>query len=325
MDLSMNNKIKELQKISNILKDLSNNIIISGHKNSDLDSMCSSLALAYVLKKLNKNVKVYIEPESISKIKYFNVDNLLSDQIGFDNYTFIALDLNRISRLPNKLENCYLNANYKINIDHHNGNTTNADYVLSISGISSTCEIVYDIVKLMDIKFDKKLSELIFTGIMSDTDLFSSNVSSNTFLIISKLLENNIDNEFLIKKFYLDKTKDEMDIIMYMNNNLIKSNFNYVILDMQKEPFNKVSYAEISKKCIPVILNREDIDILMVIMNFGNKIKGEIRSKNNVDVSKLAELLTGGGHTHAAGFSNEKTINEIIEITKIYLQEEVVC
>lgn len=320
-----NNKIKELQKISNILKDLSNNIIISGHKNSDLDSMCSSLALAYVLKKLNKNVKVYIEPESISKIKYFNVDNLLSDQIEFDNYTFIALDLNRISRLPNKLENCYLNANYKINIDHHNGNTTNADYVLSINDISSTCEIVYDIVKLMNIKFDKKLSELIFTGIMSDTNLFSSNVSSNTFLIISKFLENNIDNEFLIKKFYLEKTKDEMDIIMYMNNNLIKSNFNYVILDMQKEPFNKVSYAEISKKCIPVILNREDINILMVIMNFGNKIKGEIRSKNNVDVSKLAELLTGGGHTHAAGFSNEKTINEIIEITKIYLQEEVVC
>lgn len=317
--------INNIKKISNILKDLSNNIIISGHKNSDLDSMCSSLALAYVLKKLNKNVKVYIEPESISKIKYFNVDNLLSDQIEFDNYTFIALDLNRISRLPNKLENCYLNANYKINIDHHNGNTTNADYVLSISDISSTCEIVYDIVKLMNIKFDKKLSELIFTGIMSDTVLFSSNVSSNTFLIISKLLKNNIDNEFLIKKFYLDKTKDEMDIIMYMNNNLIKSNFNYVILDMQREPFNKVSYAEISKKCIPVILNREDIDILIVIMNFGNKIKGEIRSKNNVDVSKLAELLTGGGHTHAAGFSNEKTINEIIEITKIYLQEEVVC
>ena len=91
---------------------------------------------------------------------------------------------------------------------------------------------------------------------------------------------------------------------------------------MKKEPFNKVSYSDISKNCIPIILNRQDIDILMVIMDYGNKIKGEIRSKNNVDVSILAELLTGGGHTHAAGFSNKKTVNEIITITKDYLSGE---
>ena len=54
-------------------------------------------------------------------------------------------------------------------------------------------------------------------------------------------------------------------------------------------------------------------------MKYDKKMKGELRSKNNVDVSKLAELLTGGGHTHAAGFSNKKTLNEIVDITKNYL------
>ena len=58
----------------------------------------------------------------------------------------------------------------------------------------------------------------------------------------------------------------------------------------------------------------------MVIMDYGNKIKGEIRSKNYIDVSKLAELLTGGGHANASGFSNKKSIDEIIKISKDYLR-----
>lgn len=311
-----------IEEIANILTNLSNDIIISGHKNADFDSMCSSLALAYSLKKLNKNVTVYIESESIKKIDYFKLNDLLCNQFKSNNYTFIALDINRISRLPSNIEGYYHGANYKINIDHHNGNTTNADYVLSDSAIGSTCEIIYNIINKMNIKFDKKFSELIFTGIVSDTNLFSSNVSSNTFLIVSELLKNNIDSEFLIKKFYLEKTKDEMDIIMYINNNLENLGFHLVVLDMKNELFKKVSYSDISKNCIPFILNRNDIDILMVIMDYGNKKKGEIRSKNDFDVSKLAELLTGGGHTHAAGFSNKKTIKNIVEITQKHLSGE---
>lgn len=317
-----NDKRIDTHKIADIIANTSNDIIISGHKNADFDSICSSLALTYGLKGINKNVKVFIEPESIKKMTYFDLDNLLCDKFNSNDYTFIALDLNKISRLPNNMENCYLNANIKINIDHHNGNSTNADYILSDSNASSTCEIVYGIIKEMNIKLDKKLSELIFTGIVSDTDSFSNNVSSKIFSIVSKLLKYDINPEFLIKKFYLEKTKDEMDIIMYINNNLKTSNFSYVVLDMKKELFNRVSYADISKKCIPVILNRSDIDLLMVIMDYGNKVKGEIRSKNNIDVSKLAELLTGGGHTNAAGFSNKKTIKEIIDITKKYLSGE---
>lgn len=310
---------ENIQNIVKVLKEIPEEIIISGHKNADLDSMCSSLALAYILKKIGKNVKVFIEHESIKKIEYFNLNDLLYDNVESKKYTFIALDLNRASRLPSSIENYYLKANYKINIDHHNGNDTNADFILSNFNISSTCEIIYDIITEMNIALDKKVSELLFTGIISDTNLFSNNASSKTFFIVSNLMKNDIDSEYLIKKFYLEKTKDEMDIIAYINDNLINIGFHYVILNMEEKPFNKVSYSNISKKCIPSILNREDIDILIVIMNYGNKVKGELRSKNDVDVSKLAELLTGGGHTHAAGFSNQKTVDENISIIKNYL------
>lgn len=308
-----------MNELVSVIKNISNDIVICGHKNADYDSMCSSLALAKILKKLNKNVKVYIEPNSVHKVDYFKCSDLLCDYIEFNDYTFIALDMNNILRLPEGIEKYYNNASLKINIDHHNGNTTNADYILSNPNKSSTCEMIYDLIKLLEIDLDKDISELLFTGIVSDTNLFSTGVSDKTFLAVSNLMSKRINNEFIVKKFYLEKTKEELEIISYIINNLIDDKFYYAVLDMNKEPFNKVSYSDISKKCIPSILDCENIDILMIIMNYGEKIKGEIRSKSNVDVSLLAKLLTGGGHTHAAGFSNKKSINEIIDISNNYL------
>lgn len=311
----------DVEKIIDIINNISNDVIICGHKNADYDSMCSSLALGYFLKQLKKNVMVYIEPESIHKIKYFNCDYLLCSDIKITDYTFIAVDLNRTSRLPSNMEKYYNDAKYTVNIDHHNGNTTNANAILSIPDISSTCEIIYTILAKMKFNMNKLISELIFTGIVSDTNLFSNNTSAETHIIVSKLLKNKVGSEYIINKFYLEKTQNELEIISYMIKNLRHENFYYTVLDMNKEPFNLVSYSDISKKCIPLVLNREDVDILMVIMDYGNKMKGEIRSKNDIDVSKIAASLTGGGHTHAAGFANKKKLNEIITITNNFLED----
>lgn len=62
-------------EIIKILKKITNDIIISGHQKADYDSMCSSLALALCLKKLKKNVKVYIEKESRKKSNTLTVMN----------------------------------------------------------------------------------------------------------------------------------------------------------------------------------------------------------------------------------------------------------
>ena len=246
-------------------------------------------------------------------------DDLLYNMEPMSDYTFIMMDLNRATRLPDKIEDYYKNAQYTINIDHHNGNTTNANYVVSYPENGSTCEIVYNILREMKIKINTKISELLFTGIISDTNLFSNDSTSETLSIASILLKNGINSDFLINKFYLEKTKEELDIMSYMINNLEYDGFHYVVLDMKKPLFNKISYSDISKRCIPIILNRQDVENLVVIMNYGNKMKGEIRTKGNVDASKLADLLTGGGHTHAAGFANKKELDEIISICKDYI------
>ena len=292
----MNNN--NLISIIKVLRETDKNIVISGHKNADYDSLCSSIALALILEKLKKRVHVYIEPEKINNIKYFNCDRFLCSKVDFDNFLFIAVDLNKFSRLPDYLLTKVSKADLILNIDHHNGNETNSNVVVSKSQKSSTCEIIYDMLVEMKLKFSKDIAELLFVGIISDTNLFSSYATSKIFTIVSNLIRKGIDAKFIVY--------DE---------------FHYAVIDMKDEKFKNVNYSDISKNCIPTVLCNKEIELFMLIFDYGEKIKGEIRSKNDLDVSKLGTLLTGGGHFHAAGFSNKKSIDKIIKITKRYLAE----
>lgn len=315
----MNNN--NLISIIKVLRETDKNIVISGHKNADYDSLCSSIALALILEKLKKRVHVYIEPEKINNIKYFNCDRFLCSKVDFDNFLFIAVDLNKFSRLPDYLLTKVSKADLILNIDHHNGNETNSDVVVSKSQKSSTCEIIYDMLVEMKLKFSKDIAELLFVGIISDTNLFSSYATSKIFTIVSNLIRKGIDAKFLINKFYIEKTEKELKIISYIIDNIVYDEFHYAVIDMKDEKFKNVNYSDISKNCIPTVLCNKEIELFMLIFDYGEKIKGEIRSKNDLDVSKLGTLLTGGGHFHAAGFSNKKSIDKIIKITKRYLAE----
>lgn len=308
-----------MNEIVDVLKKINNNIYISGHKKADCDSLFSSLALALLLNDMGKTCKVYIEKEDIDKVEYFQCNDIIVDDIVDDNFTFILLDLNKIERLPDKMIYAFQKATTTINIDHHIKNNTKSKFVYSFEEKSSTCEIIYDIASELQVKISSKIAELLFTGIVSDTNMLVNNADYNTFLILSHLLKKNIDKDFLINKYVIEKTEEEMKIIAYMINNIIFDEVYYVVLDMKREPFRSVSYVDISKKCIPTIMSDENINILIVIMDYGIKKKGEIRSKGKIDSEKLANILTGGGHFHAAGFSNKKSIDEIIDISKKYM------
>lgn len=139
--------------------------------------------------------------------------------------------------------------------------------------------------------------------------------------IASNLIELGVNNKMLIEKFYLNKTPDEMRAISDMVSKMRYDKFHYIVINMDEDPYNKVDYITISKKCMPILFSDEEIKVLMVCMNFNGKIKGEIRSRGNINVAKLAKLLIGGGHTNASGFSNKKSVSEIIEITNKYLED----
>lgn len=296
------------------IKGIDNQIYVAGHKNPDFDSLCSTLALGLILKSLNKQVNVYMNGKDQEEVEYFKCDSIITNNILGESFILIALDLNTKDRLEDEVFKNLNKACRTINIDHHQGNKTNFDLVLSMEDISSTSEIVYEIMIGLNIKGTKTVKELLLTGIISDTEMFIKNTSKRTLEIVEDLIYQDIDKEYLINKFYLSKTENQLKIISKLINGLKHNKIHYIIIKMKKSPYNKEKEINIQKKCLPVVFSDENIKILILIMKYGKRKKVSVRTKGNIDASKIAGLFNGGGHRNAAGFTSTYRIGKIIKI-----------
>lgn len=312
------NSYKEIKKF---LNDIPNDraIIIAGHENADMDSIGSSLALAYFLNNIGKNdISVLIDKKDMYKIQWFNNNKFIVQNISRENYVFIMVDLNRKKRLG-IFENYFDNAGLTINIDHHENNKKESDYIISDENISSTSEMIFYLINEFDTRFDKNIATLLYAGILTDTAGFSHRLTPKTFEAMSKLLECGIDYKYITKKVFLERTMKEAKALSKMLSEINYDVFHYIIINKNDEIFNSLEYSMMFKKMVPILKNIEDIKVLGIFLIDNDKVFGEFKANIDIDMSKLAERFGGGGHKDSAGFESDIDIEEILKISKEYI------
>lgn len=296
-------------------------IIIAGHQNADLDSIGSCLALAHFLKLLNKkDITVLISDKDMPKIEWFKNHNFIRNHIEKNNYVFITLDLNRKDRLG-EFECYFEKADLTINIDHHEKNKNEADYILVDTEISSTSEMLYNLFSCFDLKINYEIASLLYAGILTDTSCFSQRLTPNTFSITSHLLEYNINYTEITKKTFLERSMPEIEALQNLLSNIQYDHFHYVIMNRNNPIFHDLEYSLLFKKMTPILKNIEGIKVLGMFLIDNDIIFGEFKSNCDIDVSNLAIQLGGGGHKKAAGFTSNLSIDEILSISKKYIIE----
>ena len=310
----MEKKIIELNKLLEQSKKLS----IITHYNPDGDAIGSSLAIYHYFKRLGLNSNVItpnIHPSflnwipGIEQINIYENDPLKSSKLISESDLIFTMDFNSLERCG-ELSKKIKDRNKIVMIDHHQVPENYAVINFSYPKISSTCEIVYNIIensgKLNLI--NKEIATCIYLGMMTDTGSFQYNgVNSKTFKIASDLLKKDIKQSDIYNKIYnennisklklLGKALSNLKIIkeskttyMYLKrDNLADSNYekgdtegivNYG-LSLKKIEFSAIFIEDLEKK---------------------NLIKISFRSKNNFPCNKFAkENFDGGGHINAAG------------------------
>lgn len=297
-------------------------IIIAGHENADQDSICSCLALAYFLKKIGKErIEVLISEKDMYKIKWFSKNTFINNKIQKNDYVFVMLDLNRKTRLG-EFEYFFDNANFTINIDHHERSKEESNYIVSDTSVSSTCEILYNLFQYFNIDIDKDIASLLYAGILTDTLCFSQRLTSQTLYIASELLKYEIDYAYITKKTYLERSMDEIIALSELTKNIKYDGFHYVVMNRDNPVFSSLEYSQLFKKMTPILKNIENIDVLGMFLIDGNIVYGEFKSNIDIDVSVLATEFGGGGHKKAAGFTCKLPLEDILKKSKEYIERE---
>jgi len=297
----------------------SKRIGLSFHTSPDGDAVGSILSLLNALRYLGKDCYVISRDVISDNFSFLSLSNEINGNIlepKMNTDLVIVLDCGNFERISANL------SNYDgkiINIDHHISNE-NYGYINYVDAkASATCEITYLLIKELGINFNEKsdteiaIGNAVYTGILTDTGSFRhSNVTSRTHNIASELIENGVDNSKIHSNLFDNKPCNKVKLMGSVLSNIELFLDNKVaVLQIPKgmlEDFNLPNTDTSDLSSVGLGIKGVEVSILLKEVEEG--VKGSLRSKNNVDVRKVAEVYGGGGHIKAAGIM-QKGVNLI--------------
>lgn len=297
----------QIEKIKNAKK-----ICLISHLEPDADALCSMIVFRnFLLAKLNAKVDIFAEFEHLPHSYDCLTENQnLNPEPG--DYDFaVMMDAPKTERLG-KYENLFNNSTNKIVIDHHATNEFDKKQNI-VEVVSSTCEIVYKILKENDYIFSKADYGMIYAGIITDTNnLIVGALSKQTFEIVGECVQN-VETYPIYENFMLNNTMQNMQI------------FASAILNCKSFEQNKILISHFSKQQAAAINAKQDSYIGIInrlatingarlvafIYPKGKEYYVSMRGRAGANVGNIAKQNGGGGHDGAAAYMSTQNLDEI--------------
>ncbi len=323
------------QSIARVI-DESDNVVIMGHKNIDIDAIGSALGLYRLSKTLEKECYIVSEPTGKSLGKFLEVlkndeeykNNILTEQEATDilteNTLLVIVDTHKTSyvEFPDLLEK----VEKKIVIDHHRkAPDCIENTMISFHEVyaSSTAELVTEIMQYAkeDIKLNLLEAESLYGGIMVDTKDFTFKTGVRTFEAAAYLRKYGVDIIRVKKWFQADLESYNTIADIVRNVEIYNDTIAISVYEEENEDSNLIC-----AKAADELLTISDITASFVMAKMGEKICISGRSIGNINVQIILEKLGGGGHITLAGaqlegVTLEEAKEELIVRINEYLTE----
>ncbi|ADU96737.1 DHH family phosphoesterase [Thermovibrio ammonificans] len=306
------------EETAELIKGMKGRIAVTTHKNPDGDAVGSSLGWFNFLKKLGKEVKVvYKDP-----IPYFfdflpgveKVEVVGEPEVKEEFDWLIITDVSD----PKRTGFESINAKKSLVIDHHITAEPFTDYAIVEPEISSTCELSYHIMKLIEPEaIDYSVALPIYTGIVTDTGSFGySNTSPETHFVAAELMRKGVDPYFVIKNLFERNRINRFKLLELVLKTLSFALNNRVAHITLYQKFLKETgaYPEEAEGFISYPRSIAGVEVAVFFKEIEEgSWKVSLRSKGKVDVAQVAKKFGGGGHKMAAGYEVKGELKEIQE------------
>jgi phosphoesterase RecJ-like protein len=302
--------------------------ILTTHDPADADGLGAQLVLACILRKLEKKFKIinsspipehfgFMDRDGVIEILDAQKHGALPEQAGV--MMIDTADLHNIGQMRDLV----CRAKEVFIIDHHQINSTSHFSGICDPTAASTCEMAVEIASAMGVAIGAAAAFAAYTGMVYDTGFFAyQKTSLRSFRSAVTLLElgvnpteayQNLCENASLKALLLQK-KSFASLELHCNGQIASQ-----VLRLQD--FADVGAAnDDADGFVNAPLRAREIRVSVLVKESRKgKVKCSLRSKGDIDVSKIANDFGGGGHINAAGFKTELNIDQALALvlTKI--------
>ena len=302
-------------------------IVIARHTGPDPDAIASQIALRDAIKLTFPKKEVYAVGTSVAKFKYYGVLDRIDETTFTGDALLIALDVPNASRIDGVDRNAFTEF---FKIDHHPSDEVfgECDYIDESS--SSTCQIIIDFILDTKMKFDRKVAENLYLGVVSDSDRFLiSYTSSKTFRLVAELIDRSNINFTELYPYLYERPYEEIKFHGYLSSNLNITENGFASIEITPQILKEYNVdAATPSNMINDFSNIKDVYVwTFVTYDDKNEIyKVNIRSKGPI-INDIAAMYGGGGHKFASGVRTrnkddiEKLLISLDEVCKKYKED----
>lgn len=334
--LSRQIREKSVRRVKELL-DASERIVVVSHMAPDGDAIGSSLAVMHVLSALGKAVKVVVPDQFLADLKILPGAELIIDATkspdkakkAFDAADLVlCLDFNMPSRVG-KLESVLKNSSApKVLVDHHPNPDIDAEVVISLPDMSSTCYLLFRLLCRLELYnyIDAKVANCILAGMMTDTGNFSySSSDPEMYVVVAELLKKGADKEALYQALFNTFSEDCLRLNAYALSEKMEvfEECGASLITLSRAELNKYNYVKGDTEGLvnkPLAIPSVRFSVFM--REETNNIRVSMRSVDDFPVNALcSEYFGGGGHLNAAGGEYYGTLDDATEYFRSLLPE----
>jgi len=307
-----------------------NLFILTTHDPADADGLGAQLVFTCILRGLGKQFRIINSSPIPEQFKFMDRQNIIetmdSEKHNMlpEQSAVIMLDTADLHNIGN-MRDLVCRAKETFIIDHHDHEVIPASLSSGICDptAASTCELAVELAAAMGVNIESGAAFAAYAGMVYDTGFFAyQKTSARSFRAAITLLELGVNPTEAYQKLCENTATRALLLQKRAFASLeIHCNGQAASQVLRLEDFTETGAVNDDSDGIvnAPLRAREIVVSVMVKESRKGKVKCSLRSKGDIDVSKIAHDFGGGGHVNASGFNSDLNVDQTLDLalTKI--------
>ncbi len=291
-------------------------VLIACHVRPDGDALGSLLGLALGLQSLGKEVTA-LSTDGVPALYRFlpHWEEIVPEANGTWDVS-IGLDADGSNRLG-AAEGLVLSQPFVIDLDHHGGPRPFGDLQIVDTTASATGELVFELLRELDVPLTTEIAECLMTAILTDTGSFRfTNVTADTFRIASELRACGAAPAPIYEATYGTRSLESTVLLgRFLARAKSAAGGQVVYSSIGFEEFAEVGAPPDATEGFLDQLRCAEGNLISLFLREESPglIRVSLRSRGAADVARIAAEFGGGGHRMASGCTLFEPIETAVE------------
>lgn len=304
----------------------SRNVLIVCHVGPDGDCIGSALALALALDAIGVPVIVGSADGVPETLRFLPGSERIVSVPPVDPFeTSVAVECSTPER-GGSFGPALMSARTIINLDHHLMNSEFGTIVYWDTTAAAAGEQVYEIIRALDVPVTPDIAECVLAAVVTDTGVFRfPNTTPKVLRLAADLIELGASTHRIVEQVYEVRSPGSVRLLGQALAAMRLAHNGQTAWTVVTPPMLADSGAlpEDTTGIAGALRQIAGVRVALMFEQTADGIRVSIRSRDGARSNVIAEVLGGGGHAGAAGFTQQGTLDDVVARTLVEVQQEL--